>query len=85
MCAASNHTIVEVAESKTKLRKLRQQLEEKTEQLAVYLFYHDLIVFCAASSHALVEVAESKTKLRQLMEEKQLAELLFYHSSIVCS
>jgi hypothetical protein len=32
--AASNHALVEVAESKAKLRKLRQQLEEKTEQLA---------------------------------------------------
>jgi DNA repair exonuclease SbcCD ATPase subunit len=34
MLAASNHALVEVAESKAKLRKLRQQLEEKTEQLA---------------------------------------------------
>ena len=34
LCAASNHALVEVAESKAKLRKLRQQLEEKTEQLA---------------------------------------------------
>ena len=34
LVAASNHALVEVAESKAKLRKLRQQLEEKTEQLA---------------------------------------------------
>ena len=32
--SASNHALVEVAESKAKLRKLRQQLEEKTEQLS---------------------------------------------------
>ena len=32
MTTASNHAMVEVAEYKAKLRKLRQQLEEKTEQ-----------------------------------------------------
>jgi len=33
LTTASNHAMVEVAEYKAKLRKLRQQLEEKTEQL----------------------------------------------------
>ena len=32
MTTASNHAMVELAEYKAKLRKLRQQLEEKTEQ-----------------------------------------------------
>ena len=32
LTTASNHAMVEVAEYKAKLRKLRQQLEEKTEQ-----------------------------------------------------
>ena len=34
LTTASNHAMVEVAEYKVKLRKLRQQLEEKTEQLS---------------------------------------------------
>jgi len=34
LTTASNHAMVEVAEYKAKLRKLRQQLEEKTEQLS---------------------------------------------------
>jgi hypothetical protein len=34
LTTASNHAMVKVAEYKGKLRKLQQQMEEKTEQLS---------------------------------------------------